>query len=139
MTSKTFLIRLMAYTSLTSRTRVQPEDAMCVQFASNLRVATVQGRLKGVWLHPAQELCYGHATGLRAAISRAMGMHVGVADYLFLWDGGSAALEAKIGKGRLTPAQTDFQTWCTTQGVRHREFRSIEEGLQALRDWGLLS
>jgi hypothetical protein len=131
------LIRLMHYTPL-SRPPVQPEDMMCVAFANALRAATLDGTLRAVWLHPAQELCFGHKTGVRAAISRAMGMHVGVGDYLFLWDGGSGVLEAKHGRNSLSPGQRDFRDWCGAQGVRFGLFRSVDEGLALLRGWGVL-
>jgi hypothetical protein len=134
-----WLVRVLAYVKLSPRTRVQPEDAMCVQFANALRAATIDGKMTGVWLHPAQELCHGHRTGVRAAISRAMGMHVGVSDYLFLWEDGAGALEAKHGRNGLTPGQDDFRAWCESQGVRHAVFRSVDEGVAILRAWGVLS
>lgn len=112
---------------------------MCVAFANELRAATLDGRLRAVWLHPAQELCFGHRTGVRAAISRAMGMHVGVGDYAFMWADGAGALEAKHGRGALTDAQEDFRLWCEHRGVRHAVFRSVDEGLERLRDWGVLA
>lgn len=112
---------------------------MCVQFASNLRVLTCEGRLAAVWFHPANELCFGHKTGIRAAISRAMGMHVGISDYIFLTGTGSYALEAKHGRGSLTANQTDFRAWCQAQGVAFTVFRTVDEGLDALRGWGLLT
>lgn len=132
-----FLLRLMHYTRLSHRPR-QPEDGMCVEFANALRAATLDGSLGAVWLHPAQELCFGHNTGIRAAVSRAMGMHVGVADYLFLWETGAAALEAKYGRGKLTDHQSDFAEWCERTGVPHRVFRTVDEGLSHLRTFGVL-
>lgn len=132
-----FLPRLMHYTTLSHRPR-QPEDGMCVEFANALRAATLDGSLGAVWLHPAQELCFGHKTGIRAAVSRAMGMHVGVADYLFMWANGACALEAKFGKGRMTENQSDFAAWCEANGVPHRVFRSVDEGLSLLEGFGVL-
>lgn len=137
MATPAFIIRLMGYVSLSRRTRVQPEDAMCVQFASTLRGLTIEGRIRGVWFHPAQELCFGHRTGVRAAISRAMGMHVGVGDYVFLWDGGAGVLEAKHGRNGLTQGQDDFRAWCEAQGVLHGVFRTVDEGMAYLTRWGV--
>ena len=129
----------MGYVRLSARTKLQPEDAMCCQFAGILRAYTLEGRLRGVWFHPAQELCHGHRTGVRAAISRAMGMHVGVSDYVFLADDRSAALEAKHGRNGLTQGQDDFRAWCEREGIPHRTFRTIEEGLAHLAELGFLS
>lgn len=133
----TFLPRLMAYKPLRGA-RPGPEDAMCVEFANELRVATLEGRMTAVWFHPAQELCFGHKTGVRAAISRAMGMHVGVADYAFLWAEGAGILEAKHGRNPLTDSQDDFVKWCGIAGVRRGVFRSVREGLDHLSAWGVL-
>lgn len=133
----TVLARLMAHKPLRGA-RPGPEDAMCVEFANELRVATLEGRMIGVWFHPAQELCFGHKTGVRAAISRAMGMHVGVGDYAFLWADGAGVLEAKHGRNGLTDNQDDFARWCELAGVRHGVFRSVSEGLCHLSAWGVL-
>jgi hypothetical protein len=137
MTTPAILIRLMRYTGLSDTPR-QPEDAMCVHFANTLREATLKGTLRAVWTHPAQELCFGHKTGVRAAIARAMGMHVGVSDYVFLWSDGAGVLEGKHGSNGLTTGQKDFRTWCEMQGVRHGVFRTVEEGLAHLRSWQVL-
>jgi hypothetical protein len=139
MTTPSFLVRLMHYAGLSRGTEVQPEDNMCVIFANQLRELSLQGKLRAVWLHPANELCFGHKTGVRAAISRAMGMHVGVSDYVFLTGSRGFALEAKFGKNGLTDNQKDFREWCAHADVPHRVFRSVEEGINALREWGLIN
>lgn len=139
MTTPAFLVRVMHYVRLSARTKIQPEDRMCVEFAGLLRVATLERRLRGIWFHPAQELCHGHRTGVRAAISRAMGMHVGVTDYVFMASDTSLALEAKYGRNGLTQGQDDFRAWCELEGVPHRTFRSIEEGLSILAEFGFLT
>lgn len=138
MSAAAAILRLMFFRPV-ANARIQPEDAMCIEFADELRAATIEGRLRAVWIHPAQELCFGHKTGVRAAISRAMGMHVGVTDYVFLWADGSAALEAKHGRGKLTDSQSDFATWCAHLGIPHRVFRSAAEGLGELERLGVLS
>lgn len=133
------IIRLMQHAGVSSALyrSMGPEDKMACQFAADLRVASIEGRLKAVWCHPANELAHGHKTGAKAAIARAMGMHRGVSDFLFLWDGGSAALEAKSTVGRMTDNQTDFFHWCAAHGVRHSVFRSVPEGLGLLQGWGI--
>lgn len=139
MPTPAFLVRLMRYTSLSRGTRLGPEDASCVAFANELRVATIEGRMRAVWVHPAQELCFGHKTGVRAAVSRAMGMHVGVSDYLFMMRDGSLAIEFKSKSGSMTEGQKAFAQWCEAMGVPHHVVRSAEAGLQILRDAGVLS
>lgn len=138
MTTPPFLISLMQYASLSRGMKIGPEDAMCVQFANSLRKMTLEGNLHAVWVHPANELCFGHKTVLRAAVSRAMGMHKGISDYLFLTGSGGFALEAKHGKGKMTDNQSDFAQWCALESVPHRVFTSVDQGLDALREWGVI-
>lgn len=134
-----FLVRLMQYRSLSRNVRLGPEDGMCVSFAASLRVATIEGRLRGVWTHPAQELAHGHRSGVGGAIAKAMGMITGTSDYLFLWDDGAGVLEGKSATGSLTQSQKDWREWCQAQGVRHAVFRTVAEGEARLREWGVLA
>lgn len=134
-----FLLRLMQFRRLNPKVRLGPEDAMCVEFAASLRAASIEGRLRGVWTHPAQELAHGHRSGVGGAIAKAMGMITGTSDYLLLWDNGAGVLEAKSATGSLTEAQKDWRKWCEAQGVRHAVFRTVDQGEDKLREWGVLS
>lgn len=139
MTTPAFLIRLMAYVRLSRSVKLGPEDSMCIDFATRLRLATIEGRLSAVWCHVPNQLANGHKTGVRAAIARAMGMHVGSPDYLFLWNDGSAVLEAKSGTGSLSPGQKDFRDWAIASAVPHFVFRTADEGEEILIGLGILS
>lgn len=130
------ILRLMAYHSLSRGLKLGPEDLLCLDFATRLRVATIESRLTAVWTHPANELA---TRGVAAAIARALGLITGTGDYLFLWENGSAALEAKAPKGSLTDNQKDFQTWCARERVPYFVFRSADEGEAILRGLGVLS
>jgi len=120
------------------RVKIGPEDALCIEFANVLREMTLTGQLRAVWSHPANELCHGHKTGVKAALARAIGMHVGTPDYLFLGPDNSLALEGKSERGSLSPGQRDFEQWCLQIGVPYRIFRTVEEGLDALRAQGMV-
>jgi hypothetical protein len=123
-----------------SSLHLKPEERLAVDFADALRALTLEGRLRAVWTHPANEIA-GRRSGLsriRYAIAKRMGLVDGAADYLFLWSDGSGALEAKVGSNGLQPNQMDFQWWCERNGVRHRVFTTVEEGLAALREWGAI-
>lgn len=140
-----FLIRLMGHASLSRSVKLGPEDTEAYVFAQDLRVAVLEGRLKAVWTHPANELAglVVHTKGkprvpVQVAIARALGLITGTADYLFLWRGGCCAIEFKSRTGRLTPAQTDFRAWCDAQGVPFHTIRSAESGLDLLRQYGVL-
>ena len=66
-----------------------------------------------------------------------MGLIEGTADYLFLWHGGAAALEAKTPSGRQTDRQTAYQEWCERERVPYFVFRSAAEALDILRQLGI--
>lgn len=140
MASPAFLLRLMQHAGLSSALarRLGPEDRMACQFAADLRKATLEGRLRAVWTHPANELV-GAATGPTAAIARALGLHRGVSDYLFMWGGGNLALEAKSARGRLSDHQSDFERWCFLNNVPFIVFRTVEEGCDTLKNFGILT
>lgn len=129
------ILRLMDYRPLSTalRLRCGPEDRVCLEFTANLRAATIEGRLRAVWTHPANELA---TKGPKAALARALGLITGTADYLFLWEGGCAALEAKAPGAYPSPIQRDFRDWCRINGVPWFVFRSAEEGEEILRDLG---
>ncbi len=144
MTTPAFLLRLMSHAPLSANTRLGPEDAAAYGFAQDLRKATMEGRLRAVWTHPANELA-GMAPGtprkflIRAAIARALGLITGTSDFLFLWQGGALAIEFKSKDGSLTPNQRDFRDWCAMVGVPFHVVRSPAAGLALLRDAGVLS
>lgn len=145
MPTPAFLLRLMEYHSLSRSFRLGPEDAMAVEFANDLRKATLEGRLSAVWLHPANELG-GMVSMVRGkprvppqvAVAKALGLIRGASDYLFLWNGGSCALEAKAPDGRLSKGQVDFRSWCQACAVPFSIFRTAEEGLSILQLQGIL-
>ena len=138
-----YLVRLMQHRPLTD-VRLGPEDSIAYGFAQDLRVATLAGRLRAVWTHPANELC-GLPKGtprrflVRAAMARALGLITGTSDFLFLWSSGAMAIEFKSADGRLTPNQRDFRDWCNATGVPFHVVRSAGDGLALLRDAGVLS
>ncbi|CAB5162434.1 hypothetical protein UFOVP152_28 [uncultured Caudovirales phage] len=143
MATPAYLLRLMHYVKLT-RVTLGPEDLTCMAFVTELRAATLGGRLRAVWTHPANELAGLSPRSprpmlVRAAIARALGLITGSSDYLFLWEGGSLAMEFKSDKGSLTDGQRDFRSWCADMGVPFHVVRSASAGLQILRDAGVLA
>lgn len=140
-----FLIRLMQHASLARGFNLGPEDREAYGFANDLRTAVLEGRLKAVWMHPANELA-GMVQIVRGkprvppqiALARALGLIRGASDYLFLWDGGCCAMEFKSPTGRLTDAQRDFRDWCEAVGVPFHLIRSSVAGLDLLRAYGVL-
>ena len=139
------LLRLMEYRALSRSFRLGPEDAMAVEFANDLRKATLEGRLRAVWTHVGNELCgqvqitrSGPRATPAAAKAKALGLIRGASDYLFLWSEGCCALEAKSRTGCLNDWQRDFRDWCAANGVPFDVFRMVEEGLSILQRHGIL-
>jgi hypothetical protein len=134
------LARVLHFPPL-SRLTLQPEETIAVAFAHELRAATMEGRLRAVWTHPANEIA-GRRSGLskiRYAIAKAMGLIYGTPDYVFLASHRSGALEAKVPGNRQQDNQKDFERWCLVNGVAYRVFTSVEEGLAILEEWGMLT
>lgn len=133
-----WLVRLMMYRGLSPSLRIKPEEHLSITYTNELRGLALEGRLSAVFCHVPNELAGYSSSTARSAITRAMGLISGTADYLFLADGRCLAQEAKIGRGSLSPNQSDFRLWCEACNVPYRVFRSVDEGLQQLRDVGML-
>lgn len=132
------VLRLMIRPSL-SKVRLGPEDVIAIDFANRLREWTLTDKLIAVWTHIPNEVAGGTKNaGLRYAIAKALGMISGAADYVFLWDRGSAAIEMKAPRGTQNQNQSDFQKWCELMGVPYYLARSADEGEGILRNLGVL-
>lgn len=139
MATPAFLVRLMAHKGLSRGFRLGPEDREAYVFANGLRVAAIEGRLHAVFTHPANELAWRGKATPAIALARALGLITGASDYLFLAANRSLALEFKSHDGRLTTGQKDWRSWCDSQGVPFRVARSSAEGMDILREEGLLT
>lgn len=133
-----YLARLMQHSG--TNLRLPPEDRLCRDFTAMLRAWTIDGSLRAVWTHPANELAggLGKSSQIRYAKAKTLGMIVGASDYLFLSPNACLALEAKAGRNSLTEGQTDFRLWCADMGVPFAIFKTVEEGQAALVSCGLL-
>jgi len=146
MTTPAFLVRLMAHHSLSARVMLGPEDREAYSFANDLRKATLEGRLRAVWTHPANELAAAKVgkggkvvVPVGVAIARALGLITGTSDYLFHWHSGGCAMEFKSKTGRLTQGQKDYRDWCDLARVPFHVVRSADEGMDLLRGYGVLT
>lgn len=63
--------------------RIKPEEQLAIDFATALREATLAGRLRSVWTHPANEIAgrRDKLAQIRYTIAKAMGLIDGTADY----------------------------------------------------------
>lgn len=132
------LLRLMEVRTFKGRTG--PEDRLAIELANYLRAATIEGRLSGTWTHIPHEIGgAGIAAKVRMALAKAMGLIAGSGDYVFVWEDGGGWLELKTPTGSLNPAQRDFRDWCRDRRVRWAKVTSLDQAIEALIFWGVLS
>jgi hypothetical protein len=113
------------------------EDIMCIKFANHLRAWTIEGKLKAVWFHPANET--GDNTKFHFGNKlRAMGKIPGVPDYVFATKDRSYFMEFKSKKGKQSDSQKAFENWCIEQDVPYALVRTFEEAENKLKEWGIL-
>lgn len=115
--------------------RAEKEHGECVKLAKFLQKETRQGRFNTVWFHVANEFA-GKQRPVWGALLKAMGKLAGVADYIFMWEGGCGCIEMKYAKGKQSQSQKDFAQWCEDNGVLYEVCYSHEEALDVLKQWG---
>lgn len=130
------LNNLLSRSKLNSKWKLNPEQRDCIVFADYLRIASKTKTLKGVWLHIPNE---GKRHIIVALIMKAMGMLPGAPDYVFCWEDGSGFIEFKTDDNELNDWQKVYREWVESSGVNYALVRSPDEGLQALREWGILA
>lgn len=136
------VVRLMSWRPFKSRSKhPRPEQDLCIEFANRLRALELDGRTSCVWTHVPNEIGWNRNKVAQTiyAAAKAMGMIVGTADYLFLAADGSLALEAKSKSGTQHDGQKDFEKWCGEKGVPYAVFRTVEEGIEILRQHGMVT
>ena len=131
-----YIIRLMRYTPLSRSLRLGPEDRIAIEFANELRKASLEGRLRCIWMHCPNE---GKRSSAAGAIARALGLIPGTPDYLFMSSKGSFALECKAPGGKQNENQKDFEQWCEAQRVPYQVFYTAAQGLEYCRAYGVLT
>ena len=135
------VVRLMSWRPFNNRTKTpRPEQDLCIDFANRLRALELDGKLRCVWTHVPNEIGWNRNKVAQTiyAAAKAMGMIVGTADYLFLAENGSLALEAKSKAGSQHEGQKDFEKWCQEKNVPYALFRSADEGIELLRKNGMV-
>jgi hypothetical protein len=69
---------------------------------------------------------------------KTMGLVPGVADLILLWGEGGGAIELKVGKGKQSIAQKEFESCCESFEIPYRVCHSVDEVKAACQEWGLL-
>lgn len=85
--------------------KIGPESALTISMAGYLKGKSIEGKLKGIWFHVANEGTYGkNSNPIYGMLLKCMGKLNGVADFVFLHKDGAACVEIKSGKGKLSPS-----------------------------------
>lgn len=143
----TWLIRLMWRQRLSSGVRLGAEDRLAIDVADSCRAWALDGRLRGIWFHVANEAGGGSDTKRRQiqmAKARALGMIPGTPDLVFISNVRAIRhdvmlIELKAPKGRRTDSQADFAAWASHNHIAYLICRSLEEVEDALIRHGLLT
>jgi hypothetical protein len=141
----------------TWRARLDPEAALSVAVATELRRLSLAGQLRCVWTRVPGEHEQGGRIGAMHQVKRAVtGYVAGVPDFAFFWGTGSGLIELKtqgqqssfltpdgvgLRSGRKTyqsKPQRMWQRWAESHGVKVEVVRSVPELRTALRSWGVL-
>ncbi len=116
--------------------RRNPEHELCRTVWAALQTLHRTGRLKAVFFHVANEGKRSKLANYRLA---QIGLVPGIADYIFLWSTGSGMIEMKAPGGCLSPAQKVVKAWCEQQGVSWALCRSLDDVLETVTGWGVLT
>jgi hypothetical protein len=124
--------------------RTYPEHAICKHFmllVNNLIARKLTLKPFVIFHIPNEQEVTGNIAKdkIRNARRKEIGVMSGVLDYLVFWEGGMGFLEAKVPGNSLSPNQKLFCDLCDALGVEWEVFKSPDEGLRILAEWGLIS
>jgi hypothetical protein len=104
------------------------EDLFSAQLRNWLTEQTLQNKFPYVWFHVANEVSNNKHIVFGAKLA-AMGKLPGVADFIFLGENKSLALELKTNKNKLSDNQIVFSKWCNYNKVNYKVVYSLEEAI----------
>ncbi|MFA7278794.1 MAG: hypothetical protein WC100_01755 [Sterolibacterium sp.] len=131
--------------------RYKPEELICYGFAEQMRILTLSGKYKGIWLHIPNEGKRGKVNMLMLIV---LGMIPGAPDYIFAGPWGACCIEFKtprrerfnaamkkviVPASKQTVEQKYFQQWCDAEKVPYALCHSAEEALAFLKTQGAIS
>jgi hypothetical protein len=115
-----------------------PEDKICMEFVQFIVGASLEGKLKALWFHPANEVSSG-TNYMYGQYLKKLGKMKGIPDFVFGSGKGMAFIEMKSPKGKMTPEQEFIQRWAFSVGIPYCLARSVDEAKNALYQWGILT
>lgn len=108
----------------------KPEDVFGYAVGNMLRAEALEGQLKAVWFHVANEIAgatNNKGASLRYVMARALGLIPGTADLIFMATGKCCAIELKAGKTKASATQKLFAEWCAHHGVPYHIVTAKDE------------
>jgi len=119
------------------------EDLICTRFVNYLK------SLISVKQQKVDNLIYFHIpnggsrkSSIEGYKFKLMGVLPGVPDYQFIWKKNGETkfgfIEFKTEKGRQSESQKQFEADCLDVGAPYAIARSSDQGIQILKDWGVL-
>ncbi len=118
--------------------KLGPEDIIASNIANYLRAQTVQGKLKAVWTKIPNEVADAKHPVFGKKMSW-LGKMSGAPDYVVVGASCGLWIEVKIPKGKLSPDQETFMSWCDVWKCPHYRVQSLEEVEVILKEHQLLS
>ncbi len=121
-----------------SKRKYKGEDALTNSVAIELKALSLEGHLKGIWLHVPNETVTRTKTELLEIKKKcSLGMIPGAPDFVFLAPNKSLCIELKTSTGKLSSNQKLFASWSKNCGVNYFVARSVEEVKHILEKEGL--
>lgn len=115
------------------------EDKLTNEIAIFLKIAVLEGKLKGVFFHvPNESVSKTKRDMLRIMKKKHLGMISGAPDFIIVTQDKTLFIELKTHKGRQSEFQKMFQEWSEKNGIQYYIVRSVEELETALKTNGIM-
>lgn len=104
------------------------EDKLTNQIAFYLKIAVLEGRLKGVFFHvPNETVSKTKRDLLRIIKKKNLGMISGAPDFVIVTQNITIFIELKTKKGRQSDFQKMFQLWSEKNNIQYYVVRDVED------------
>ncbi len=109
---------------------LKDEQKMCVEFANEMRVLTLENKMPYIWYHIANEFLPSTRVNFSFDLKQKhMGKISGLPDYAFMSAKDSFFIEFKTIRGRQSENQKIFEEWCATNKIDYFLCRSAKQGI----------
>lgn len=104
------------------------EDKLTNEIAIFLKIAVLEGNLKGVFFHvPNESVSKTKRDMLRIMKKKHLGMVSGAPDFIIVTSNKTIFIELKTAKGHQSEFQKMFQIWSEKNGISYHIVRNVEE------------